>query len=193
MKDTAYTSLALQAHTDTTYFTDPAGLQMFHLLSHTDGDGGASLLVDGFHAAAILAKEDFAAYVILCRLPVLSHASGNEGITIVPAQNFPVFNLRSRLVRRPRGKSEKMMQIRWNNDDRGPLKILDTNSTGWNYEALDWYRAAKKWNEILKRESIEYWEQLKPGRPLSKFSHSATATTSIACLRDYPELMRCSI
>ncbi|KAL8410056.1 hypothetical protein RB594_008232 [Gaeumannomyces avenae] len=32
--DTAYTNLALPAHTDTTYFTDPAGLQAFHLLSH---------------------------------------------------------------------------------------------------------------------------------------------------------------
>lgn len=32
--DTAYTNLALPAHTDTTYFTEPAGLQAFHLLSH---------------------------------------------------------------------------------------------------------------------------------------------------------------
>lgn len=35
MRDTAYTSLALPAHTDNTYFTDPSGLQAFHLLSHT--------------------------------------------------------------------------------------------------------------------------------------------------------------
>jgi trimethyllysine dioxygenase len=26
-KDTAYTNIALEAHTDTTYFSDPAGLQ----------------------------------------------------------------------------------------------------------------------------------------------------------------------
>ena len=32
--DTAYTNDYLPAHTDTTYFTDPAGLQVFHLLSH---------------------------------------------------------------------------------------------------------------------------------------------------------------
>ena len=42
-KNSAYTQLALAAHTDTTYFTDPAGLQTFHLLSHTNGEGGASL------------------------------------------------------------------------------------------------------------------------------------------------------
>ncbi|KIK62603.1 hypothetical protein GYMLUDRAFT_42059 [Collybiopsis luxurians FD-317 M1] len=33
--DTAYTNVALGAHTDNTYFTDPSGLQLFHLLSHT--------------------------------------------------------------------------------------------------------------------------------------------------------------
>ncbi|KAF5392276.1 hypothetical protein D9757_001559 [Collybiopsis confluens] len=33
--DTAYTNIALGAHTDNTYFTDPCGLQLFHLLSHT--------------------------------------------------------------------------------------------------------------------------------------------------------------
>ena len=30
-KDTAYTTLALGVHTDTTYFSNPAGLQLFHL------------------------------------------------------------------------------------------------------------------------------------------------------------------
>ena len=39
-QDTAYTNIALEAHTDNTYFSDPAGLQAFHLLSHTDGSGG---------------------------------------------------------------------------------------------------------------------------------------------------------
>jgi trimethyllysine dioxygenase len=33
--------------------------------------------------------------------------------------------------------------------------------------AEKWYRAAAKWDEILKRKDMEYWAQLKPGRPLS--------------------------
>ena len=41
-KDTAYTNLALPAHTDNTYFTDPSGLQMFHLLSHTSDSAAHS-------------------------------------------------------------------------------------------------------------------------------------------------------
>ena len=66
-KDTAYTSLALDAHTDTSYFTDPAGYQMFHLLSHQGGSGGESLLVDGFRAAKILESESPKAFHILNR------------------------------------------------------------------------------------------------------------------------------
>ena len=66
-KDTAYTSLALDAHTDTSYFTDPAGYQMFHLLSHQGGSGGATLLVDGFRAANILRSESPKAFRTLSR------------------------------------------------------------------------------------------------------------------------------
>src|SRR3954469_5560436 len=83
-KDTAYTQIALPAHTDNTYFSDPAGLQMFHLLSHDDGKGGASILVDGFYAAARLFKENPEAYNILSKVNVYSHASGNEGVSIQP-------------------------------------------------------------------------------------------------------------
>ena len=159
MKDTAYTSLALPAHTDTTYFTDPAGLQMFHLLSHTDGEGGASLLVDGFKAAHILYQESMHSYQTLTTTPIPWHASGNEGITITPATKFPVFNLHDLQDK----QVPELMQVRWNNDDRGVVAIQDDSSVG----AGIWYEAARKWNEILKRKDMEYWAQLKPGHPLS--------------------------
>jgi trimethyllysine dioxygenase len=168
MKDTAYTSLALGAHTDTTYFTDPAGLQMFHLLSHTDGDGGASLLVDGFKAASILRKESESAFSILSRTPVSWHASGNEGITITPAKKFPVLNLGSNPFGAIRGitpdeSGQELLQVRWNNDDRG---LIDLNKPDDKEAAERWYVAARKFDEILKREELHYWAQLEPGRPL---------------------------
>ena len=53
------------------------------------------------------------------------------------------------------------MQVRWNNDDRGTLG-------GDQVKIEAWYGAARKWAAILRRESNEYWEQLRPGRPLSK-------------------------
>ncbi|KAJ3058099.1 hypothetical protein HK102_010692, partial [Quaeritorhiza haematococci] len=62
--DAAYTTIALGAHTDTTYFTDPVGLQIFHLIENR-AKGGSSLWVDGFHVAALLKKHSPTAYAAL--------------------------------------------------------------------------------------------------------------------------------
>lgn len=161
MKDTAYTNLALPAHTDTAYFTDPAGLQMFHLLSHTDGDGGASLLVDGFNAAKTLLKESYSAYNVLSRTPISWHASGNEGITITPAKKMPVLSFQDF----KEGEVPRLLQVRWNNDDRGVVALKEDHGMG----AEKWYKAAAKFNEILNRKGMQYWAQMKPGSPLSMF------------------------
>ncbi|OWP04030.1 trimethyllysine dioxygenase [Marssonina coronariae] len=158
MKDTAYTNFALPAHTDTAYFTDPAGLQMFHLLSHTEGDGGESLLVDGFKAAKTLLDENASAYDILSRTPVTWHASGNEGITITPAKKMPVLNFQDL----KEGQIPRLLQIRWNNLDRGVVALREDYGMG----AEKWYKAAAKWNEILNRKEMQYWAQMKPGSPL---------------------------
>jgi trimethyllysine dioxygenase len=157
MKDTAYTSLALPAHTDNTYFTDPSGLQMFHLLSHTSGTGGSSLLVDGFHCAEQLKNVDQKAYDILSSAPINWHASGNKGITITPAKLYPVFNTA--------GRDHRLLQIRWNNDDRAAVPLHLSEQKGIKVD--DWYEAARLWNSIIKDQKNEYWEQLVPRRPLS--------------------------
>ncbi|KAI4863239.1 Trimethyllysine dioxygenase [Hypoxylon rubiginosum] len=161
LADTAYTNIALGAHTDTTYFTDPAGLQAFHLLSHTDKSsengsganlGGQSLLVDGFYAASVLQKEDPKAFEVLSRVKLPWHASGNKGITISPDKPYPVLEIDE--------STGKLHRVRWNNDDRGVVPFSGEHSPE------EWYKAARKWNEILRRESVEYWFQLKPGNLL---------------------------
>ena len=147
--DTAYTELAIGPHTDNTYFTDPAGLQLFHLLSHTDGSGGASGLVDGFAAAQELQKRDPAAYRQLASTNVFAHASGNADSSIQPLAAFPV------LVHDARTRA--LVQVRWNNTDRAQVDL--------GLEYMDrWYDAARKWSEIL--EEFQFWEQLVPGRAL---------------------------
>lgn len=151
--DTAYTQLGIGAHTDTTYFSDPIGLQMFHLLSHTGGEGGASQLVDGFGAAAELQAEDPTAYKLLSETPVHAHASGNEDSSIQPYRAFPTF------VHDPQGNY--LVQVRWNVTDRAAID-LPIERMG------EWYDAARKWNTILRKR--EYWEQLKPGKPLSEYT-----------------------
>ncbi|KAK0720019.1 hypothetical protein B0H67DRAFT_173626 [Lasiosphaeris hirsuta] len=173
--DTAYTNLALAPHTDTTYFSDPAGLQAFHLLSHvpapkigggeTGADveaasGGESILVDGFKASNILQREDYGSWLTLRSMAVRWHASGNEGIAVTPGQMRPVILVRGK----------KLIQIRWNNDDRGVVPLGNT-----------WYKAARKWDQILKRENMQFKFQLKPGTVLIfnnwRVLHGRTAFT----------------
>ncbi|GAB7351437.1 hypothetical protein MBLNU459_g2103t1 [Dothideomycetes sp. NU459] len=150
-KDTAYTTLSLEAHTDTTYFSDPAGLQMFHMLSHTGGSGGESLLVDGFAAAAQLYHEDKEAYRILSTVPIWAHASGNEDVSIQPYTCFPV------LLHDP--VMGHLVQVRWNNSDRAGIEA--------DNETVEmWYDAAAKYNRLLNEPKNQYWTQLLPGVPL---------------------------
>lgn len=129
---------------------------MFHLLSHTDGSGGESLLVDGFAAAKILQKEAPDSYDVLSHKKIRSHASGNEGISIQSFHGYPVLN---------RDSDNGLYQVRWNSSDRATMDDWHSN------ELLleQWYEAAWKWCEILRRSEVEYWEQLQPGRPLSMF------------------------
>ncbi|KAG0640837.1 hypothetical protein HOY80DRAFT_1015246 [Tuber brumale] len=152
-KDTAYTTLALGVHTDTTYFSNPAGLQLFHLLSHTDGSGGQSILVDGFRAAKILREEDPTAYRILSNVRIPSHSSGNHGSSIQPYAPFPMFNHHP--------VNGELILVRWNNDDRATMDRWDDPA-----DVERFYEAARAWNDVLKRRESEYWEQLIPGRPL---------------------------
>lgn len=151
-KDTAYTNEFLGAHTDNTYFTDPARLQLFHLLSHTEGSGGENLLIDGFAAAQQLRDESHKDYVQLVKHRQPWHASGNEDICIQPSAMAPVFSIHPDM--------DKLYQIRWNNYDRAP-------KTDWSAsEQTSWYRAARHYNEIL--QTREMWTKLKPGSALSK-------------------------
>jgi trimethyllysine dioxygenase len=126
--DTAYTQLGIGAHTDNTYFTEAAGLQLFHMLSHTDGEGGVSQLVDGFAAAKQLYEEDRDAYTTLSSVKVFSHASGNETSSIQPLRPAPV------LEHEP--SSGHLVQVRWNTTDRARIE------TGVEHLAT-WYDAAR--------------------------------------------------
>lgn len=179
--DTAYTSLALDAHTDTTYFSDPAGLQMFHLLSHTGGDGGHSLLVDGHEVAARLQFEDPDSFLSLSTVPIAWHASGNNGVSLSPnTGDAPVISsshidemgsdFRPPLVR-------TVDQIRWNNADRA------TSEYNMGRRPMQWYQAASRWAELIRHGSVENIFQLEPGRPLRKHFFVRYRTQLMSSLR----------
>ncbi|KAK7691147.1 hypothetical protein QCA50_006250 [Cerrena zonata] len=133
--DTAYTTMALAAHTDNTYFTDPCGLQLFHLLSHTKGTGGSTLLVDGFYVASLLKELHPSAYDILSRVGVPAHAAGELSsiYTPTPQGAYPVL----------RQTNGELVQVRWNNDDRSVMNGLSAS------ELEEWYDAVRLWNKFL--------------------------------------------
>ncbi len=164
--DTAYTTLALPVHTDTTYFTDPCGLQMFHLLSHEEGSGGESTLVDGFAAAEYLhqLKGGKEMYKALTSTRIVSHASGNKSVGPISndtlhSAGFPVFQHQHHDSSTP--SPDTLSQVRWNNDDRSV-------STQWqSREEMElWYAATRKWTEILRMREFEIVTQLRPGMPV---------------------------
>lgn len=144
--DTAYTNLALPAHTDTSYFSDPIGLQFFHLLFHS-GSGGESLFVDGFKAAKQLKKEQPWAFDALSELRISAHSSGDKGTHLQPNESFPIIKLNA---------AGEVTQIRFNNDDRAPLNLGESTEL--------FYSSLSEWVKILKQKENELWIKLEPGR-----------------------------
>ncbi|KAF9790685.1 hypothetical protein BJ322DRAFT_1098315 [Thelephora terrestris] len=159
MGDTAYTNVALGAHTDNTYFTDPSGLQLLHVLSHTGGTGGKTLLVDGFHVAATLKERHPESYTLLSTVPIPAHAAGDDGgiYQASPKSGYPT--LSHDLVTR------ELYQVRWNNNDRSVMDHLDPKIVE------EWYEAIRIWNRLLKSADSEYWVQLSPGTALIVNNH----------------------
>jgi trimethyllysine dioxygenase len=149
--DLAYSNQSLPAHTDTAYFTDPAGLQIFHCLSHPcpPGTGGETLLVDAFFVASEIKKRDPQAYDTLSHLPVAFHASGNEDDVLRPPISQPVLR---------HDHQGRLHQARWNNEDRCVL------GEGWTPDAVrEWYRAARVFEDVCTSKEAEYWVKLNPG------------------------------
>jgi gamma-butyrobetaine dioxygenase len=67
--DLAYTSVALDAHTDNPYRTPVPGIQLLHCLVN-ETSGGLSTLVDGFAVARALREREPEAFRILSTTPV---------------------------------------------------------------------------------------------------------------------------
>lgn len=144
--DTAYTSMALGAHTDTTYFSDPVGLQLFHVLEHTE-TGGKSLYVDGFNAALQLKEQKPWAFDALTRLHVRAQCTGDDN-TFLQSDPFPIIRL---------DENGQLAQIRFNNDDRQVLD-LDASSVKLFYAALG------EWTRLVRAPFNQLWIQLEPNQ-----------------------------
>ena len=125
--------------------TDPSGIQLFHLLEHTGGGGGATLLVDGFYVASLLRDLYPEAYRLLSTVPMSAHAAGESTILYrasrPPLEHDAVGNLRA---------------VRWNNADRSVLREVPHGDIPRLYEAM------RAWEKVITSPDSEYWVQLSP-------------------------------
>ena len=121
-------------------------MQLFHLLEHTGGTGGVSLLVDGFYVASILRDLYPDSYRLLSTIPVPFHAAGESGILYrashTPLEHDATGNLRS---------------VQWNNDDRSALRNVPYADVPRLYDAM------RTWDKLVTSQDSEYWVQLSPG------------------------------
>ncbi|PHH87812.1 hypothetical protein CDD83_8377 [Cordyceps sp. RAO-2017] len=155
--DSAYSNQAIDLHTDTTYFSDPVGLQAFHLLSHEPPPGesltreelgGETIMSDGFFAARRMWAEDKVKHKVLSQVPISWHCSGNEDVAISPDRAYPVIETAE--------SPEEVVRIRWNESDRGGVPI--------KFQSAEWYRAARFFNDVLHRPENMFQFRLEPGR-----------------------------
>jgi trimethyllysine dioxygenase len=131
--------------------TDPCGLQLFHLLSHTNGSGGSTLLVDGFYVASILKELHPTYYALLSQIPIPSHAAGEPSALYrpKPESGYPVLGHDA--------ATGELVTVRWNNDDRSVMRGLE------GMTVVEWYKAIGMWHKLLTSPDSEYWVQLTPG------------------------------
>lgn len=147
--DTAYSTIALPAHTDTTYFTDPIGLQFFHLMKHR-GTGGKSLYVDGLSIAEKLKFKEPWAFEALTQIHISAHSTGDSDTNLRPTPaHFPIIRLDD--------STGEVCQIKFNNDDRSTLSLT-------TLQTEQFYAALREWSNLVRAEENELWIQLKPGR-----------------------------
>ncbi|XP_040005570.1 trimethyllysine dioxygenase, mitochondrial [Xiphias gladius] len=148
--DTAYSQLALDRHTDTSYFQEPCGIQVFHCLKH-EGLGGRTLLVDGFYAAEKLRQQSPENFELLGRVPIRheyiektdNHQNHMTGIG--PVLNVYPWN-------------KEVYLIRYNNYDRSVINTVPHDIV------QRWYVAHRKLTTELRRPENELWVKLTPGK-----------------------------
>lgn len=147
--DTAYTNIALGAHSDGTYFSHAPGLQMLHCV-HYNASGGDSLLVDGFHCVEQLRRTRPDCFQFLTEHSIPAHyMDPQRGILLSSCQ--PIIRLQA---------DGSVQQLRYNNNDRAPLDLESPEKVEQFYDSI------RALGEIIEDPQNEFWFPLRPGRVL---------------------------
>jgi len=139
----ANTALGLGVHSDNPYRDPTPGVQLLHCLE-SNAPGGETLLVDGFHAAEILRREDPAAFDLLCKHPfTFRFQDANADLqTSVPLIKTDY--------------DGHVIEVHFNNRS---AYMLDVPAEF----VAPWYAAYRRFAEILKRPELELIFRLGPG------------------------------
>lgn len=139
----AYTPIGLGVHSDNPYRDPTPGIQLLHCLEST-APGGDTLLVDGFHAAEILRREDGGAFDLLTRIPVNFRFQSADA------------DLMARQTLISVDEDGEIIGVHFNNRS---LDWLDAPAE----LAGPWFTAYRKLAEILHRPDGELIFRLAPG------------------------------
>lgn len=147
--DSAYSQLGLDRHTDTTYFHEPCGIQVFHCLKH-EGTGGRTLLVDGFYAAELLRKSSPEKFHLLAHVPIKHDYVENTGKYRNHIRGIgPVLEVYP--------WNQELYMIRYNNYDRAVINTVPHDVV------QRWYEAHRALTTEMRRPQNELWVKLNPG------------------------------
>ena len=155
----AYTSQAIRPHTDNPYRDPVPTVQLLHCL-RAAGEGGDTVLVDGFAAAAAFRADDAESFATLTRTPVpFGYVDKETELRAI----LPLIQLS------PRGR---VRGIRFNNRSMRPLRRPYAEVTAF-------YAAYMRWAELLARPERQLRLRLAPGDCLifdnTRVLHARTA------------------
>ncbi|XP_013408349.1 trimethyllysine dioxygenase, mitochondrial isoform X1 [Lingula anatina] len=144
-KDSSFSNVGLGSHIDTCYFNEPSGIQVFHCLQEAP-QGGESVLVDGFHVAMQVKKQNPDAFDYLVRTPIPHYCLDDQ------------YHLRSvDTTFRLDPCTGDLVQFRYNNYDRGIINTIPAD------EIPRFYCAMKLLSQEVMSPDNEYWFKLSPG------------------------------
>ena len=144
--DTAYSTLELRGHTDSTYSNDAPGFQLLHCLEF-DGSGGESTIVDAFAIARRIEAEEPDLFELLSTVPVPGQYLG-DGAHLMAAR--PVFR---------HDHTGRLVQVSFNNYDRAPFLLEE-------HDMVAFYDAIRLFDEIANEPSMQWRHVLQPGEAL---------------------------
>jgi len=145
--DTAFTSLAIEPHTDGTYVHDAPGLQTLHCLKR-NSIGGENQLIDGLAIAEKMKHNHPDAFNILCSVVIPGRYIKSD---VYLEAHRPLFRVND---------NGDVIQVSFNNHDRAPFRLE-------NDQMNKFYDAYKIFHNLANDSSRQFEFMLDPGKVLT--------------------------